>query len=158
MEASTIAIEQRVELWMRETIRSGGYRSFADLHIDQIHPSFTLREGWIPASFTCLEAALRVRNRLDARFVVAVGMSLRSGPTPQGVNFTAMDELASEIDWSPPSLYLFEKAHSPWASDLNVKALSAKFHIPGNTPTRSYFHEWWDSNDAEFRRAVWITG
>jgi hypothetical protein len=158
METTASVIRQRIETWMRETIRSGGYRKFVDLHIDQIHPLFTRQEEWISGSLQCLEAAQMLRNRFDWPFIVAIGMSLESGELPRGLTFTTFGELAADLDPSPPSLYLFEKSDSPWQSDSTCRELRNDLHLPGNLPTRSFLQEWWDENDGEFRRTVWIAG
>src|SRR5205823_7302631 len=85
---------------------------------DQIDNDWRDRECWLKGGLRAYELAISLRddNRLD--LTVALAFSLQSGEQPRGVDFTTSLELASEFDWSPPSLYLFRRGSEPWVETI----------------------------------------
>lgn len=151
-------IDDVVKTWIRETIQSGRYREFRDLHIDMVHREFKSRDQWVNGSYRCLGSALLARNRLGVPYTIAIGMSLVGGEAPLGLNFHDRKDLAQQLDSSPPSLYLLADDMCPWYTGNDVVELGSGFQLAGNLPTRAFLHEWWHENDGEHRRTVWIAG
>jgi hypothetical protein len=162
-----MAREERVEAaqmtatirdWMTKVIQSRRDLDFDDLHVDEISPRFRARGAWINGAVEALQVALRLRNAAKAPFLVAAGFSLRAGSTPRGLPIDNLSQLGPELDHSPPSLYLFHNEHPPWATDAAFRELTSAFYPQVNAPIRSFFREWFDHHDAEFRRSFWLVG
>jgi hypothetical protein len=97
---------------MQHILATGGIERFDDLHIDQIDPTWSERPQWIRGMAESLKAARSVRSNVAPNKVIALMCALGDGPakTPRNV-----DELAAQLDWTPPSLYLFDVGKEPWA-------------------------------------------
>lgn len=151
-------MRQKIESWMRETIRNERYKTFDDLHIDEVDGGLREPATWLDGSLRCLETALTIRNTQRWPFSVAVGMSLSSHSEPAGVNFADLVELAREFDHSPPSLYVFGRDAEPWVTDRDFQQLGAQYRPRSNFPILSLLREWYDEHDTEYRRSFWLAG
>jgi hypothetical protein len=132
--------------------------AFDDLHVDEISERFRAAEVWIEAAIESLQTAILIRNTERWTYTVAAGFSLRSTSTPTGLPSDQLAEIVSEMDDSPPSLYLFKMGDEPWVEDTAFRELSSRFHPRLNLPVRSFLREWFDENDGEFRRSFWLVG
>jgi len=113
------ARERVIEAWMLRIVRDGGIARFDNLHIDQIDEGWEPREMWVQGGMEAFRLALMVRDRHKFRFIVGLGFSLESGATSTDFDFQTGEELISRVDWSAPSLYLFEREKNqasrlPW--------------------------------------------
>lgn len=150
------SLKQRIHSWMTRVIQEGTHVSFDDLHVDEISDRFCDRPAWFDGAVECLQIAALIRNAEQRPFTVAVGFSLRSNPVPTGLMSSKIVDLIQEIDNSPPSLYLFEKGNEPWRTDEDFSEASIDFQPRMNIRMRTYLREWYDDNDADFRRSFWI--
>jgi hypothetical protein len=112
-----------IERWMLQVSQDGGIERFDDLHIDQIDPRWKNRPLWAEASSSAFRSGVDVRNRLKLPLIVGLGMSLHSD-TVVGDDI-GLAELITQVDWSPPSLYLFREGQEP-GSDLNAEIRSGR--------------------------------
>lgn len=118
-ETTLNAREIVIEDWMRMVLATGGIERFDDLHIDRIDPLWRDRDSWLKGSSDALDLAIGLKERIapDKTLVImctlvseARKLTLPRSPT----------ELAEQIDWTPPSLYLFDPRHEPWADSESV--------------------------------------
>ena len=105
--------EQLIERWMLTIVSDGGIARFDDLHIDQINEQWKDRRVWISAGLEAYRIAVALRNQHQLPFVVALGFSLQASTEAQGSEFHTAAEFAERLDWSPPSLYLFQPDTTP---------------------------------------------
>ena len=103
-----------IEEWMRMILATGGVERFDDLHVDQIARQWETRESWLHASSEALSLAYPVWQSIAPGKTLALMCSLSSEPNQNPPE--SVDELITQIDWSPPSLYLFEPGSEPWSS------------------------------------------
>ena len=106
----------KVERWMRSLLSDGGLQRYDDLHIGEIDEGWKPRENWIRGGIEARGVAVEVRNRNAFPFLVALAFSLQSVSIPRGIDFRSVSAFEHLIDWSPPSLYLFEPGTEPWKS------------------------------------------
>lgn len=156
MASPTSVRTLRVQEWLRRAIALSGAQSFIDLHIDDVDDCWRSRDKWLDGAADCLRLAIRVIRDEASTWEVAIGMSLTPHSVPIGISARSSDDLVHEFDSSPPSLYVFESGTGPWYGDSgSVRKLEGTSWLPGIS-TQAYFLEWWDHNDDEFRRALWV--
>jgi hypothetical protein len=113
-----------LEGWMRRVVQDGGIERYDDLHIDAIDPDWKNRNLWVEASYWAFQTAVEVRDKLKLPFTLGLGMSLRSAEV-QKDDKVQLARLISQVDWTPPSLYLFRGGQEP-GSDLDAAIHSNK--------------------------------
>jgi hypothetical protein len=124
------ALVDRVDVidgWMQRILDTGGIERLDDLHVDTISPEWKEHETWVDGSSEAIKLARKSRSRIAPDKVLALMCSLtsESSETPPA----SIEDLATQIDWSPPSLYLFEPYSEPWSvsSGVTVTRLNELF-------------------------------
>lgn len=109
-----------IENWMRMVLATGGIERFDDLHIDQIDPVWRDRDSWVDGSSDALTLARELKEAIapEKTLVIMCGLSRedREVAPPH-----SLAELAVQMDWTPPSLYLFDPENEPWVDSGRVK-------------------------------------
>ena len=147
-------MRERIEQWLRG-ILDGGDDPQLDLHIDDIDPTYTASSEWLRGAEECLKLAMELRVRIAPQHRIALVVPLRSCETPVGPNFDSWDQMSTEFDWSPPSLYLLPPQCDWWDESKSQNMTSA--YAPSTVPdARVLFSEWFDENDKDCRRSVWV--
>ncbi len=141
---------------MREAIQSGSYRSFDDLHVDEIDPVWNDPGTWLQAGIQSLETAALVRDRESWPMTVAVGFSLEPTAEPQGHRLDSWPSVLARVDNSPPSLYLFDRGIEPWTKSSEFSDVSGTVAPPTNFATRVMLREWFEEEDDEYRSSLWL--
>ncbi|MFL5403414.1 MAG: hypothetical protein ACJ8BF_11425 [Gemmatimonadales bacterium] len=145
-----------IERWMQQCIERQGYLHFEDLHVDLIDPDYRPRENWLSSALESLGQALEIRDQHSWPYTVALGMSLVNATTRRGANFSGLNDIVEELDWSPPSLYLFEPDNVEWLGRNQSHELGDEYR-PANVPgARAFLREWYDERDREYRRSFWL--
>jgi hypothetical protein len=101
-----------IEHWMLSVSRDGGVERFDDLHVDSIDSDWKSKGAWIDGGVWAFQEAIQLRDRLDLPFTVALGFSLCAERYVWSDN-AGIGQLQSQLDWSPPSLYLFRHGEEP---------------------------------------------
>jgi len=151
--------EKRVEKWLSTIVRDSGIDRYDDLHVDQIDPGWAAKEEWIRAGLEAFGIAARLRDFHGMELTVVLAFSLESGEEPRGVTFRTSSELQAELDWSPPSLYLFPAKHEPWierCGDFVTLDASLVFNMPEGLAC--YYMEFKSPESAEYSRSVFLAG
>ncbi len=112
MSADLQRRRDRIQEWMNHVYATGGVERYDDLHIDLIDTEWKPREMWISGGIAALELASSMQATTRQGFVVALGMSLLARK-PHTIPSTIAD-LAEQMDWTPPSIYLFQSGQEPW--------------------------------------------
>lgn len=132
----------RIRNWMLEILSTGGIQRFDDLHIDDIDAHWRDRSSWISGSIEALRLAVGIRNEIAPDKVLALGVSLNSDihdlPPPDTI-----ERLLTQMDWAPPSLYLFAAGDEPWAD--------ASAYITIHKVNPDLFEDAWECFYLEFR-------
>ena len=151
----------RIEHWMLGIIRDGGVQRFDDLHIDKIDSAWKSKSVWIDGGLEAFSLALEIRNLHRLSFDVGLGFSLEADDQLRGVDFRTREEFLQRLDWSPPSLYLFDRGQEPdrqtaaaggAVQDIDPTILGLRGHA------RCYYLEFKTQEDNEFRRSVFFVG
>lgn len=98
---------------MLAIIADGGVERFDDLHIDEVDSEWKDRREWVSGGLEAHRIAVALRNQHQIPYVVALAFSLRADGMSQPVDFHTTEELGNLLDWSPPSLYLFDRERIP---------------------------------------------
>lgn len=149
---------ERIHSWMVEVVEHRSYGRYDDLHLDKIDPAYVDPLTWLAGGTRCLDAAITLRDSNKWPFAVALGVSLKAGPKRIGRNFKNFEQVSGELAWSPPSLYIFPREDTSWLGGPELEELGPEYHAPTKSPSRSYFREWHDTNDEEYRRTLWLVG
>ena len=154
---SSHLVHQAVETWMGRTLKELADKGVQNLHVDEINEDYTKRELWPVAALACFEAASLVRDRRNLSITVAMGIGLRPGRIPQGASFADWQEVWSEVDDAPPSLYIWEHGSDPIGIRVTqTRSLDAAMNLPTSVPCQVLLSEWHDPRDDEFRRTLWL--
>jgi len=145
--------ETKIREWMLATISNGGIDRLDDLHVDDIDGNWKQRANWISAGIRVYELAVRLQNDLGLNVKVALGFSLLDG---MGQTFDTEEEFESQLDWSPPSLYLFKAGDQQHLSgvvrfDPLPNAVASRFP----QGTKSFLLQW-ATEDGSVRRSVFV--
>jgi hypothetical protein len=145
--------EAKIREWMLATISNGGIDRLDDLHIDAVDENWKQRANWISGSIRAYEVAVRLQSTLGLSAKVVLAFSLLDG---MGQTFENEEEFESQLDWSPPSLYLFkagDQQHlsSVVRSDPLPKAVASRFP----QGTKSFLLQW-RTEEGSVRRSVFV--
>jgi hypothetical protein len=151
--------EHAIETWMLTIVRDGGILRTDDLHIDKIDEAWKPRECWVQNGLEAFRTALTLRDCHHLPFTVALGFSLESGDHFDGVDFQNTAELVEQLNWTPPSLYLFEPGKTPRTniSDIVIRELRPDFFGITVQSANCYYIEF-QSQWNEWNRSVFLEG
>ena len=150
---------------MLSTIKTRGIERYDDLHVDQVDQHWRPRKHWISGGLEALQVAIELRESHRIPVGVALGCSLHAEGVTSWPALTSMQELSNQLDWSPPSLYLFHKGKEPWREAGSVATFLPKLlsEIEGRKRGTSkleikhcYFIEF--SQNGERHRSVFAAG
>lgn len=148
---------ERIARWIRDTMAEGKLDEFNDLHVDQISSQFRPKELWITASEHALDAARKLLGASGETLTLAIGISLTAFAAPVGLRATSSLDLVAELDWTPPSLYLFRHGAEPWLAVEGEECTELPRAFRTDAPEgKAFFCEWYHELDREFRRTVWL--
>ncbi len=151
----------RIESWMLTIISDGGVDRFDHLHIDEINPRWEDRNRWIEGGMEAFRTALSIRDQHRLPFTVSLCFSLVATDQPCGIDFQTREDLLAKLDWSPPSLYLFDRVKEPDKQiappEGTVQALDPTI-CGAQADDRCYYLEFKPQDDDEFRRNVSVEG
>jgi len=148
----------KIVTWIEATIAGGGVERFEDLHLDEIDAVFSRRDRWIRGGVASLAEAMEQRDKRDLPFTVAVGFSLLANSIRTGLNETSLSAILRELDFSPPSLYLFARGKEPWTTDNDFTVWNGEIDVGVGRTLDAYFREWYDHTDQEYRRSLFLAG
>ena len=145
--------ETKIREWMLATISNGGIDRLDDLHVDDIDEDWKQRANWIFASLHAYELAMKLQRDLGLSEKVALVCSLLDGT---GQTFDTEEDFERQLDWSPPSLYLFRAGDQQHLSsvvrfDPLPKALASR--LPQGA--KSFLLQW-PTEDGNVRRSVLV--
>lgn len=151
--------EDIIERWMLQIATDDGVDRFDDLHIDAIDPAWKERALWIEKAIEAFHIAVSVRNRNRMPFSIGLGFSLHSSDSLTGINFRTKKEFIEQLDWSPPSLYIFRSGDEPHARSASAKVQILNPAILGLTDhMRCYYLEFEQEGKDECYRSVFMEG
>jgi hypothetical protein len=150
--------EAIIRNWMLEAFSDGGIKRFDHLHVDNIDPAWKNPTSWVSAGLTAYALALGIQRELGLDVMVALSFGLVDAQDASGDMFETQEEFEKELDWSPPSLYLFEPGDQRHLagtvlSDPLPKVLTSQ--LPAGTKS---FLLRWVGEDGDHRRSVFVEG
>lgn len=149
-------MRERIQAWMRSVVDAERYAAFDDLHIDQVDAALVTPEHWLSGAVQVLQVAEGIRENDGFPVTVAVGISLESGPVRTGIGFDSLTEAERHFGSTPPSLYVFKRGEEPWSQGSDCGELGTAYRPDTNPDVQVYYCEWFDKNDSEFRRSLWL--
>jgi hypothetical protein len=99
--------ETKIRQWMLVTVSDRGIQRLDDLHVDHIDESWKEPASWFSAGLIAYGIALKIRDELGLDVTVALAFSLLDAQDTSADVFQTQEEFEKQLDWSPPSLYLF---------------------------------------------------
>jgi hypothetical protein len=111
-----------IEQWLLANLAGGSDRKCEDLHIDKIDEQLKPRETWFDEGIETLQLALELRDRHTLEVTVALGFSLLPGKRLLKFDFRKKLQIMRDVDWTPPSLYLFPRNGEPWKGAGGARA------------------------------------
>ena len=148
--------ETTIRRWMLATVSDGGIKRLDDLHVDDIDAGWKDPTSWVSAGLTAYGLALGIRRELGLDVTVALAFSLGDAQDTSVDVFETREEFEKQLDWSPPSLYLFKVGDQQHLSptirvDPLPKALFSQ--LPEGTKS---FLLLWLAEDGSQRRSVFV--
>jgi hypothetical protein len=128
------------------------------LHLDRIDKAWKPREYWVQNGLEAFRLALALRDRHRLPFIVALGISLQSGDHRTNIAFRNPEELNEKLDWTPPSLYLFEPGKTPRTDTTgsSIHELRLDFFGEAVRPANCYYLEFRQPQTTEYSRSVFL--
>ena len=106
--------KETIGKWMLSIIANGGVSRHDDLHVDDINESWSNRDTWVEAGFQALLLGTALRDEHGLNFTVVLAYSLDASRDSCKTTYKRPETLQENMDWSPPSLYLFPRGKEPW--------------------------------------------
>src|SRR5450631_3828680 len=134
--------ETIIRRWMLATVSGGGIERADDLHINDIDQGWEQPRSWVAAGLTAYGLAARIRSELGLDVTVALGFSLVDATNASTEPFETQQEFEKQLDWSPPSLCLFNAGDQRLSATVLVDPLPAALtsHLPEGT--KSFLLQW----------------
>ena len=148
--------ETTIRRWMLATVSDGGIKSLDDLHVDDIDAGWKDPTNWVSAGLTAYGLALGIRRELGLDVVVALAFSLVDAQDTSVDVFETREEFENQLDWSPPSLYLFkigDQQHLSAAIRVDPLPKVLFSQLPEGTKS---FLLLWLAEDGSQRRSVFV--
>lgn len=156
-----------IETWMDSVTSDGGVDRFDDLHIDQISPSFSNRSEWVRGGVEMFIVAKTCLEKYGDTVTLALAFSLEASVTPKGPSAISSVNFSDQIDWSPPSLYLFWRNREPWAekvskipnftTQIDPEAVFGEYIHVMKSEYCCYLMEFKQEGNDEYYRTVFLT-
>ena len=148
--------ETTIRGWMLATVSDGGIERLDDLHVDDMDANWKDPTNWVSAGLIAYGLALGIRRELGLDVTVALGFSLKDAQDTSRDVFETEEDFEKQLDWSPPSLYLFRVSDQQHLSatvrvDPLPKALLSQ--LPEDT--KSFLLRWL-AEDGSQRRSVFV--
>lgn len=145
-----------IRRWMLATVSGGGIKRLDDLHVDDIDAGWKDPTGWVSAGLTAYELALGIQRELSLDVTVALAFSLVVAQDTSVDVFETQEEFEKQLDWSPPSLYLFKVGDQQHLSaTIRVDALPKALFSQLPDGTKSFLLLWL-AEDGSQRRSVFV--
>lgn len=148
--------ETIIRRWMLGIVSDGGIERFDDLHVDVIDPAWKDPTSWVSAGLKAYGLALGIQRELGLDVTVALAFGLVDAQDDSREVFETQEQFEKQLDWSPPSLYLFKVGDQQHLSgtvlvDPLPKALFSQ--LPQDT--KSFLLQWL-MEDGSQRRSVFV--
>ena len=148
--------EMTIRRWMLATVSDGGIERLDDLHVDDIDAGWKDPTSWVSAGLTAYGLALGIRRELGLDVAVALAFSLVDAQDTSEDVFDTQAEFENQLDWSPPSLYLFKIGDQQHLSDtVRVDPLPKALFSLLPEDTESFLLRWL-AEDGSQRRSVFV--
>jgi hypothetical protein len=156
---SKLSYKEKIFNWMQNTITEKLYGENYDLHLDVIDHAFKNKpKKWIIGSLKCFEYTIDIRDKYFQSFAIGWAFSLKSKNIPIGINFNTVQELMKQFDYSPPSLYLFQKGKEPWIIDKDdFTIINSDIFSQVNIRYKCLYLEIMSEYDDDYIRSFWMT-
>lgn len=151
----------RIERWMLAIISDGGVERLDDLHIDNINPRWKDKNRWIEGGLEAFRTALSVRDQHRLPFTVCLTFSLVAKNQPCGIDFQTREDLLANLNWMPPSLYLFDRGKEPYKETTRAGGTAQALDpaiCGAQGGVHCYYLESKSQDDDEFNRSVFVEG
>lgn len=141
-----------IAAWMREVARSGSWRRHDDLHLDAVVGERE-RSEWLWEAVKLAPAISAARDEAAPAFAVILAFGLRSSTSPVQATWSSEAGFATDLNESPPSLYMYERGTGEWADVLsdNVHVKVPPFLA---TLGDARYRQVWEDLDREYRRSL----
>lgn len=118
--------------WITETMQTGSWEKFNDLHVDDIENTIaSSKDQWLHASLIFFNIANSLLpNKKD--FLVALMVPLEGQIDWQNISYLALTEY---LDQTPPSLYLMHREWDNWKETLQESKAIALMGIETHIAT-----------------------
>jgi hypothetical protein len=103
-----------IERWLLGSREALDDERYEDLRIDKVDEQLKPREVWFDEGIETLQLAIELRDRHALDVTVTLGFSLFPGKPLLKFDFKKKLQFMRHIDWTPPSLYLFQRNGEPW--------------------------------------------
>jgi hypothetical protein len=141
---------------MLATNSNDGIQRCDDLHVNDIDGSWKDPTSWVSAGLIAYGLALRIRRELGLDVTVALGFSLADAQDTSADVFETQKEFEEQLDWSPPSLYLFKVGDQQHlAATIRVDPLPKALFSQLPEGTKSFLLRWL-ADDGNQRRSVFV--
>lgn len=144
--------QEKIQNWINEFLKAD--KLYSDIHIDRIAGKKIDEANWISTGFDYLAAAEEMVQILNNNFQIYLSISLIAEEYSLGVNFKNLKELKEQLDFSPPSLYIFRDGMTPY-NGLNSDQYK-KIKLDHMMDYDVFYMEYKQPDDVEYRRSIWF--
>jgi hypothetical protein len=146
-------IENILFNWVEDSIKNKSWKTFSDLHIDEIDNKFEDYSLWIDASCYFLEVLRKYfieKNYYDYSIMFVIPLSCSDYQT--NINDINLNYLKNNLDLTPPSIYIYPIGEKNYEETIKEsKYLKGLFP---NAEFKAYFKE--NEEGEEYDRTIYL--
>jgi len=148
--------QDKIKDWILNTIEDESWKTYNDLHIDTVSPSFKSKENWITGGIQCYHIANDFINRNSIPFILELSIALKSKKKDKDYCINNWKDVAKDLTQTPPSLYIYK---SDWGDLKNMfkKSILLKDIGLNIEDGLAYYCQTFNSDDNEIRRSFFIS-
>lgn len=135
----TDADRGKVVAWIHRAIEGGTWRSFDDLHVDEINVKYRETSLWLPAAMAAFQEAIGLRDRMFPAFHLELHIPLQAEASPFQPPHGSYWDLERELMRTPPSLYLFRSDWERWEEVIGKGHIIRLSDMPIESVESRYF-------------------
>ena len=149
----------RIAEWIDKVATSGSHTEFQDLHITEIDASrYASPDTWIRGGMNALAIAGSYCDSHHPNLTPCLGICLSGGVNAAGINFYDRAGLSTQLGYSPPSIYLFERGRQPWETgEIPKQLVNPNVLGEGWADYICVFSEFVPADTVEYSRSLFVT-
>jgi hypothetical protein len=143
-------IDKYLKDWIEKVIDGELWNKFSDLHVDEIINDFQDKKAWLNGSLYVFNCISNLVDKSNYDILLAIPLSCTFSKTQS--HFSTFNELGKELDYTPPSFYLFPKDYKNFKD--TIKSSQLLENLSNELNIQVFYKE--EQEGEEFYRTIFL--